>query len=143
MNYRRCREDDLPACAELLTRIYAEPPYQESWQHDQALAYLTRFYQIEAGGCYLVEEDDQPAAAVFSYSWPWQDHEITFVQELFVDEPYRRRGIAKTLLKQVVGNADNRLVLIAHEGSDATQLYKRLGLSEASPYRLYSGVLQA
>lgn len=50
-----------------------------------------------------------------------------WIDDLFVREPFRRRGHARALLTALRAGTTGRIELVAEENSDATRLYRSLG----------------
>jgi len=139
---RQCTEKDLPSCGTLLRQIYAESPYCENWPEERAAAYLEAFFHIDHQGVLVaVEGESEIVGAVFGYGYPWHSGSILFLQELFVAMPYRRRGIAGDLVRQLVEKRGTNLhvALIVREGTVAAGFYEKLGLSKSQTYELRSG----
>ncbi|OZA26892.1 MAG: hypothetical protein B7X91_10170 [Hydrogenophilales bacterium 17-64-11] len=142
---RQCNETDLPSCGVLLQQIYAEPPYGEHWPEIRATAYLESFFRIDSDGVLVATADaGKIVGAVFGFSYPWHTGSIIFIQELFVADQHRGKGIAGDLVRQVVENkgGDSHVALIVREGTVAARFYEKLGLSKSTLYELRSGTLR-
>lgn len=138
---RGCLESDLLPCSALLRKVYSEPPYHETWSESSADEYLEAFFRIDPGGCFVAVEQEVIIGSIFSYSYPWSTGAVLFVQELFVAEPGRRKGVGCGLVARAVDSKgrDSNVALIVREGTAATELYKKLGLSKSRHFVLYSG----
>lgn len=138
---RECSECDLLPCAALLRKVYAESPYNETWSESRALEYLEAFFRIDPRGCFVAVDQEGIIGSIFSYSYPWSTGVVLFIQELFVSERARRKGVGRALVARTVDSKgrDSNVALIVHEGTVAAKLYERLGLSKNKHYVLYSG----
>ena len=70
---------------------------------------------------------------------------VLFIQELFVSEPGRRKGVGRGLVARAVDSKwrDSNVALIVREGTAAAELYRKLGLSKSRHSVLYSGKVGA
>ena len=73
--------------------------------------------------------DDEPVGFAFGYVLPRRHRRPTalFVYEIEVDEPYRRRGIATRLLRELLAGHDEAFVLTEPDNDAANVLYASLG----------------
>jgi ribosomal protein S18 acetylase RimI-like enzyme len=138
---RECLETDLQQCAGLVRMVYAEPPYNESWNGTKALDYLRTFLRIDPKGCFVAAEQAQILGAIFAYCYPWSIGEVLFVQELFVLKEHRRKGIGARLIRHLSEREGKPLTvaLIAREGTPAADFYERIDLSKSTSYIVRSG----
>ena len=136
-----CKIENINICATLLIQVYSEPEYGESWKESDAIDYLTRFYEIDPTGCSIAVIDKEIVGAIFSYSYPWQSETLRYVQELFVSTKYRKKGIAKSLLKSVTKDKNSKVWLLANDNTSAASFYKKMGFKKDSPYKINYGTL--
>ncbi len=139
MQLRSCTAEDIEQAAMIFCRAYAAAPYDEHWELPNAAAYLRRFWEIDPEGCFVAEHDGVLAGAVFSFSYPWHSGKLTCIQELFVAETTRKRGVARALMQSVNGGLGGGAWLVAHNASGAAEFYKRLGFRQDGPYDFYYG----
>jgi len=142
---RECLESDLLRCSALLRNVYAEPPYNETWGENRADEYLEAFFRIDPKGCFVAIDQEGIIGALFSYSYPWSTGVVLFIQELFVSERARRKGVGRGLVAKAVDSKGkhSNVALIVREGTAGSKLYERLGLSKNKHYVLYSGKVNA
>ncbi|MBS3935594.1 MAG: GNAT family N-acetyltransferase [Sulfuritalea sp.] len=145
IDIRGCSESDLLPCSALLRQVYAESPYHETWSESSAAEYLEAFFRIDPRGCFVAVEQEAVIGSIFSYSYPWSTGVVLFIQELFVSEPGRRKGVGRGLVARVVDSKgrDSNVALIVREGTAAAELYRKLGLSKSRHFVLYSGKVGA
>lgn len=136
-----CTDGNLRECALLLKLVYSEPPYGENWSPEKAFEYLHKFHCMDSAGCYVAQNDNKIVGVIIGYSFPWSTGVSFFIQELFVDSEFRGKGIGKKLILHAAGSLDEEptILLIARDGSQATNFYKGLGLSKNEHYNFYSG----
>lgn len=79
---------------------------------------------------FLVAFDgDEPVGFAFGYELPRRHGNATefFVYELGVDEAYRRRGIAKRLMQELLAGRESAFVLTEPGNDAANATYRSLG----------------
>jgi ribosomal protein S18 acetylase RimI-like enzyme len=81
-----------------LTKTFVRA-YPDDWSEDVARRYLAKFYHFEPESCLGVVEDGQLVGAILGYSYLRQEHLVMFIQELFVDPDYRKKGYGTELVK--------------------------------------------
>lgn len=104
---------------------------------DQELASFDEWYGGDRGRALLACVDGAPAAGTVFRSWGDGDAEM---RRLYVRPAYRRRGLARALVRAVLDEAAalgyRRVVLItSNEFEGATALYESEGFVEIAPYR--------
>ena len=116
-----CTDGNLRECALLLKLVYSEPPYGENWSPEKAFEYLHKFHCMDSAGCYVAQNDNKIVGVIIGYSFPWSTGVSFFIQD--------------------AGSLDEEptILLIARDGSQATNFYKGLGLSKNEHYNFYSG----
>ena len=57
------KPNDIEACARLLSIVYLEPPYNETWDLGDAVAYLERFLEIDPDGCFIAKTNGEVVGA--------------------------------------------------------------------------------
>lgn len=137
MRIRSCEAEDIEQAAQIFCQAYSAPPYSESWELANASAYLHRFWEIDPEGCFVSEENNEITGAIFSFSYPWHSGQLTCIQELFVAEASRKKGVARTLVQSMSGGT----WLVAHKASGAAEFYKRMGFRKDGPYEFYYGAI--
>ncbi len=74
-------------------------------------------------------DGDAPIGFAFGYELPRRHGSPTefFVYELSVDEPYRRRGIAQELMRELLAGREGAFVLTEPDNEAANATYRSLG----------------
>lgn len=139
MRVRSCESADIEQAALIFCQAYAGAPYNESWELADASAYLRRFREIDPEGCFVSEQKGEVTGAIFSFSYPWHSGKLTCIQELFVAEPSRKKGVARALVQSINGGLGGGAWLVAHKASGASEFYERLGFRKDGPYEFYYG----
>lgn len=71
----------------------------------------------------------------------WQEEKICYLQDLFVDENYRKHGVARKLISQIYTSADNKKArgvywLTQDFNTTARNLYDKIGVK--TPFIKYT-----
>ena len=140
MEFRSCYESDIDCCAKILSEAYAQPPYNEKWELEHAIAYLRRFYKFDPALCFVAENGATIIGAIFAYSYPWHGGENCYIQEIFVSPNSQGLSIGKGLINKLsISKSGNSTWLVANENSKAIDFYKSLGFSDNGPYKFFHG----
>ncbi len=104
---------------------------------DDELAHFDQWYGGESGRALLATVDGVPAAGVVFRAWGDGDAEM---RRLYVRPPYRRRGLARALVRAAVAEATalgyRRVVLMTSEEFEgAADLYETEHFERIEPYR--------
>jgi len=95
--------------------------------------------------CIIAEVDEKPVGmAVFHATYStWAGHRGLFIEDLFVDESLRNRGVGRTLVKEIARIAEERaceyITLNVVHANPARNFYDRYGfvhLDDVLTYRL-------
>lgn len=140
MEFRSCYESDINYCAKILIEAYAQPPYNEKWELDHAIAYLRRFYKFDPALCFVAEDSVTVIGAIFAYSYPWHGGENCYIQEIFVSPNSQGLSIGEGLINKLsISKSGSSTWLVANENSKAIDFYKSLGFSDNGPYKFFHG----
>lgn len=117
------READLPQVAEIEKQNFSIPWSLESFRESMMLEHTI----------YLVAEEKEIVTGYCGMYRVFNEGEIVNVA---VDSKYRRRGVAKELLEQLLKesealNVDNFFLEVRESNEAAINLYKKLGFTEA------------
>ncbi len=131
MKIRRASATDVEIVRELWEAFYdewPEPEHRRKGWNEVADAVRRA---IDEQVVLIAEEDE--AAVGFALAWPKNDR-VGFVSDLYVRPAFRRRGIARALLKEAAGRLDREFVTLTTElrNPGARAFYGRLGLREES-----------
>ncbi len=109
---RRLRPGD-----EEVIRALAEDAPQTALLADENTVFLVAF------------DGDSPVGFAFGYVLPRRHGRPTmlFVYEIGVDEAYRRRGVGKRLMQELVAGHDEAFVLTEPDNDAANALYASVG----------------
>jgi ribosomal protein S18 acetylase RimI-like enzyme len=139
MEARRIRLDDLS----LICR-HREEMFRDAGRSDEVLAVMTANFQawllprLKDGSYfgYLLCEKDRPIAGIGMMLIDWPPHpshpmqdKRGYVLNVFVEEEFRRRGLARELMKLAEADFARRKIQFAvlHATEKGQSLYKKMG----------------
>lgn len=139
-------EEDLEIIAEEYSNYYANSILKEKWTKKSALELFRYFYDKNPDLLFVAYDEEKPIGTIMSLLKPWWNGMNLEDAELFVCEKYKRRGIAKQLIKTLFTYAIEKYdatVLEAHtyEGENGFPYcwYKRLGFETIDDWKIISG----
>ncbi len=140
---RRAREDDARRIAEYQIAMALET---ENKQLDPAIVHpaVESVFADPGKGFYLVAEmDGQPVGTLMiTYEWSdWRNSNMWYIQSVYVDQPFRGRGIFRQLYQHVIDLAAQQDVMFVRLYVDAAnaraqRIYESLGMKRL-PYFMY------
>jgi aminoglycoside 6'-N-acetyltransferase I len=101
MMIRGLIQSDIPSCAEILCRVYNNELWQCRWDNQVAQIYLTDFYQHKKFVGYVIEEEGRIIGALFAHEKVWWNNSEVFIEEMFINPEYQRKGLGTELLSEV------------------------------------------
>jgi len=124
--------------------VYAEPPYDEKWSHQDAFAYLERFMGFDPENCFVAIGEHGIEGALFGFAYPWQGSRLFYLQELFVKTECRGTGIGRALMYQLAKESGGASVwLVANQNAPAVGFYDKMGLRPHPFYKFFSGRIRS
>jgi aminoglycoside 6'-N-acetyltransferase I len=138
---RQAMRGDLEECARLFVEVFAEPPYEEQWQPEEAVSYLDRFLSFDPENCWVAVADDAVRGMLLGYHYPWRSRSEYYIREILVHPSWRGKGIGSGLIAQAVSRlgGDAAISLVANEKTRAHEFYEKLGIAQHPYYKFYSG----
>ena len=133
MRIRKMKRTDLPALAEMETRIF-----HESYPKLVLLSLEDSFKQRIAGACLVAEEGGKPVGAIFGEKISTTHPNTASIREFFVASGHRNKGIGKELMASCLAamesqGLNNVSLFVRAKNARALKLYKEFGFK---PFRL-------
>jgi len=98
---RPCSEQDVRHAAQLMCRVYSEPPWNEKWALDRAEKRIEIFLSgIGARGYALILETET-IGYLFGRLDLARKGDMFFVNEIYIDPKYQRKGCGSMALDQL------------------------------------------
>ena len=122
---------EMEKCAVALAPTYAELPYHRDVSIDDASSFPNRALQQEARGCLVAVVESNFVGGLFAAALA-DDGAILNVTELIVVPQWRRRGVARALVRELCRqwpNAEKNALLI-HRQAPTYEVYSRMGFVE-------------
>jgi GNAT superfamily N-acetyltransferase len=110
---------------------------------------LQRAFEDPAKGRYFIAEIDGRPAGTLMLTWEWSDWRDGWwwwIQSVFVDEAFRRRGVYRALYEHVLALAQSDpevrgiRLYVERENTNARRTYEFLGMLDAG-YAMYEKAL--
>ena len=107
------------------------------------------FDDAQKGRYFIAEIDGRPAGTLMlTWEWSdWRDGWWWWIQSVFVDEAFRRRGVYRALYAHVLelARADPEVrgirLYVEHENANARRTYEFLGMKDAG-YAMYEAAIE-
>ncbi len=148
LNIRRARPEDVDTIASFSAAM-AQETEGRRLDFDRLLLGTIALIEAPARGFFMVAEleqaDDRPLLGqlMVTYEWSdWRNSAFWWIQSVYVDPAWRRKGIYRRLHNTVVemGKADTKMcgirLYVARDNRAAQTVYRRVGLTP-SMYDVY------
>jgi aminoglycoside 6'-N-acetyltransferase I len=130
---RTMLKKDMQTYCALFQRIFAQPPWNETWTTDKIHVEVKKIMSKKGFTGIVAEYESQPVGYLTGYRlqiFPFIPS-LCYLDQLFVDNRYRGIGIGKSLLYQMVSqvntHGDCGIVLLTKASSPAEQFYLKHG----------------
>ncbi len=145
INFRSCNSSDFEKICDLIINLYEEDPGEKEMTKEKALHTLDVLSKKIDLGSVLVIEDKGTIIGYCILINFWSNEyggNIVHIDELYIQENYRSKGIGTQLIKQLAkskfANAVGLQLEVTPGNSRAKNLYEKLGftLHENSAYEM-------
>jgi ribosomal protein S18 acetylase RimI-like enzyme len=128
---RKANPEDLDTVRELWEALYGERPQLEHRRKDWSDVVDDVRQYISENVALIAEEDE--GAVGFALAWPENDR-VGHLGLLYVRPEFRRRGIARALIREAAARLDREFLTLKTETQDAAAraFYNHLGFKEES-----------
>lgn len=134
MNIRGLRQEDIPACAEILCQVYNNEMWQCHWEKDTAIEYLTDFFEMKKFVGFVLEENSVVQGGLFAHEKIWWNNSEVFIEEMFVKPELQRQGGGSKLLQAVEAYVKEKglagMTLATNKYAPAPLFYRKNGFQE-------------
>lgn len=134
MQIRPMMQADIPACADILCRVYNNDLWQCQWEKTIAIEYLTDFFRMNKFVGYVAEEDGAVIGSLFAHEKVWWNNSEVFIEEMFIRPDMQGKGYGSMLLKQaetyVRGKGLAGITLSTNRYAPAPNFYRKNGFSD-------------
>lgn len=131
---QKCGKADIPAAAQMMCTVYAEPPWSEKWQLDRAEKRIAGFLSGDYRRGYAMILERDPIGYLFGRIDLTAKNDIFYVDELFVHPRYQRKGSGSMamvhLAQELKKEGISRIEL--HTISEDVSFYEKNGFVKSS-----------
>lgn len=132
---RVMEKNDIPACAEILCRVYNNELWMCRWEKETAIAYLTDFFEANKFVGYVICEEDAVIGALFAHEKIWWNNSEVFIEEMFITPEKQRNGLGSSLLQEVESYVKEHqlagITLSTNRYAPAPLFYKKNGFIDS------------
>ena len=134
MQIRPMMQADIPACADILCRVYNNDLWQCQWEKTTAIEYLSDFFHMSKFVGYVAEEDDAVIGGLFAHEKVWWNNSEVFIEEMFIRPDKQGKGYGSMLLGQVEAYVREKglagITLSTNRYAPAPNFYRKNGFSD-------------
>lgn len=131
---RACDKEDIPNAAQMLCRVYADPPYNERWPLDRAEKRITAYLSGSNSKGYALIIDTQIVGYLFGRVIVAAECSNFYVDDIFVHPNYQRKGCGSMALNALHGELKkdcfNKIEL--HALREDASFYEKNGFSKSN-----------
>ena len=131
---RACTVEDVGDAAQLMCSVYAEAPFNESWQYDRAEKRVRAFLSGDGARGYALCIESQTVGYLFGRMDYTAKGDVFYVQEIFVNPAYQRKGCGSMALDQLRDELrkDGVKRMELHTLSEDISFYEKNGFSPST-----------
>jgi aminoglycoside 6'-N-acetyltransferase I len=141
MNIVEITSDNLEACAELFTQVFAQPPWNESWTIAHAKERLEFYYNspnfIGLAAC----SGGDIVGFIFGNYEPYQDQRVYLLKEMSIHPNLQGKGLGSELIQNLHELLRKRNIsavdLITEIDGEAANFYIKNGYAKSTKMGLY------
>ena len=134
MQIRPMMQADIPACADILCRVYNNDLWQCQWEKPIAIEYLTDFFRMNKFVGYVAEEDGAVIGGLFAHEKVWWNNSEVFIEEMFIRPDKQGKGYGSMLLGRVETYVREKglagITLSTNRYAPAPNFYRKNGFSD-------------
>ena len=102
MEIRNILKADLKELSNLMVEIYNAPPWNDKWTEETAKESLSNILDFPDFYGNLIVDCDEIIGAILGHIRRYATETTYYIDEFFVSEKYRRKGIAKKLYRTTI-----------------------------------------
>lgn len=135
---RKIKDSEIPKVLKLYKESYSEFPYNEKWENKILLKKIKDMLSFMK--CFVALTEDKIVGVIFFYLYDWDTGKKCYIEDLAVDRKFRRKGIAKKLIKNtedfLIKNNIKTITLTVNKKANAFKLYKELNFVKSEYIKL-------
>jgi len=128
LQLKKAKKKDFRKLARIYVEGYSEPPFNEPWTLKKALLKLKLFSKY--CDIWSIYADKKLVGFIIMNPNQWCPGETVFGEEMAIEKPYRRKGIATDILKKILNIYKNRgykrFIGIVNKNAKSFGLHKKI-----------------
>jgi len=133
INLKLANQDDFEEIAEIYMEEFSKPPFNEPWTTEKANKKIKIF--SEYCDIFKIEKENKIIGFIIINPNHWCPGEYIFGEEMAVRKEFQNQGIGTEVLKQIFERYKEKgykkFIGIANLESKATDLYRKIGISDS------------
>lgn len=102
MNIKRILKSDIKDLARLMVSVYNAPPWNNKWTEETAFESLVTLLEFPTFYGNIIIDEDRIIGAIMGHTRRYATETTYYIDEFFVSEEYRRKGVASNLYKSTI-----------------------------------------
>ena len=102
MIIKRILKSDLKDLARLMVYVYNAPPWNNKWTEETAFESLVTLLEFPTFYGNIIIDEDRIIGAIMGHTRRYATENTYYIDEFFVSEEYRRKGVASNLYKSTI-----------------------------------------
>lgn len=131
MDIKTLKKSDIKDIVPLFLDVFSETPYDEHWNKKSAARRIGELLRQGSGFCFYAMDKGAIVAFLLCKEQQWDDGLHVFIEDAGVAKEYRKKGIARSLVKVLINAARKKkcvaIDLTAHEKAGAVVFWKKQG----------------
>jgi ribosomal protein S18 acetylase RimI-like enzyme len=128
-------EDDLVVCSRLYVATFRDPPWNETWNEEDAFERLSDFLACPKSIAIKAECDGVLCGFLLGESQQWNGASFYYLKEICVANNAQRKGIGKNLMQKLEEilreKGISRIYLLTQREGIPSRFYSSLGFIES------------
>lgn len=102
MIIKKILKSDLKDLARLMVSVYNAPPWNDKWTEETAFESLLTVLEFPTFYGNIIVDEDRIIGAIIGHTRKYATETTYYIDEFFVSEEYRRKGVASNLYKSTI-----------------------------------------
>ena len=143
---RLAEKKHMSHCAKILMDIYNNNVLNEGWTEESSNDICNFYFKLNPDLFFVAIVENKIVGFTFSYIKPWADGNQLMIEEIAVDEKFRKQGIATKLLKTLITTAKSKYSVVCVNGTTYNgengmpfSWYERIGFQKVEDLFLIEG----
>lgn len=102
MIIKKILKSDIKDLARLMVSVYNAPPWNDKWTEETAFESLVTLLEFPTFYGNIIIDEDRIIGAIMGHTRRYATETTYYIDEFFVSEEYRRKGVASNLYKSTI-----------------------------------------